>query len=157
MALTDKLTSIANAIREKTGKTEEMTLDQMATEIAGIETGGGGSMESGEFVGTASTYWNFTIPVSSKKTHLLVYPKSFADMWSQDTTNRERMLVAIDGVGHVQATPGNPKDNTAITNGASRWYFAGDIYNKIEFNDDSIKVTIHYSPFAIGEYYWFAW
>ena len=42
MALTDKLTAIANAIREKTGGTELLTLDQMPTEIAGIETGGGG-------------------------------------------------------------------------------------------------------------------
>lgn len=42
MALTDKLSNIADAIRGKTGKTEEMTLDQMATEINGIETGGGG-------------------------------------------------------------------------------------------------------------------
>lgn len=44
MALTDKLSSIADAIRGKTGKAEEMTLDQMATEIAGIETGGGGGI-----------------------------------------------------------------------------------------------------------------
>ena len=41
MALTNKLTAIADAIRGKTGKTEEMTLDQMATEIAGIVAGGG--------------------------------------------------------------------------------------------------------------------
>ena len=40
MALTDKLTAIANAIRAKTGKTGTLTLDQMPTEIAGI-TGGG--------------------------------------------------------------------------------------------------------------------
>lgn len=40
MALIDKLTAIADAIRGKTGKTEEMTLDQMATEIAVIEVGG---------------------------------------------------------------------------------------------------------------------
>jgi hypothetical protein len=42
MALTDKLTAIADAIRGKTGKTEAMTLEGMATEIAGMETGGGG-------------------------------------------------------------------------------------------------------------------
>ena len=41
MALTDKLSAIANAIRSKTGGTDALTLDQMATEIAGIETGGG--------------------------------------------------------------------------------------------------------------------
>lgn len=39
MALTDKLTAIADAIREKTGKTDELTLDQMAVEIADIQTG----------------------------------------------------------------------------------------------------------------------
>ncbi len=41
MALTDKLSAIADAIRGKTGKSGELTLDQMAEEIAGIETGGG--------------------------------------------------------------------------------------------------------------------
>lgn len=39
MALTDKLTAIANAIRSKTGETEKMTLDQMPTKIGAIETG----------------------------------------------------------------------------------------------------------------------
>ena len=42
MALIDKLTAIANAIRNKTGKTDPMTLDQMPAEIEGIEAGGGG-------------------------------------------------------------------------------------------------------------------
>jgi hypothetical protein len=45
MALTDKLTAIADAIRGKTGKTDGLTLDQMAAEIAGIEAGGGGALE----------------------------------------------------------------------------------------------------------------
>ncbi len=40
MALTDKLTAIANAIRGKTGKADPLTLEQMATEIEGIEAGG---------------------------------------------------------------------------------------------------------------------
>lgn len=40
MALTDKLTAIADAIREKTGSTEKLALDGMATAIAGISTGG---------------------------------------------------------------------------------------------------------------------
>lgn len=41
MALTDKLTAIANAIRSKTGKTDSLTLEQMPGEIEGIEAGGG--------------------------------------------------------------------------------------------------------------------
>ena len=40
MALTEKLTSIADAIRTKTGSADKLTLDGMATAIAGIETGG---------------------------------------------------------------------------------------------------------------------
>jgi hypothetical protein len=42
MALTDKLTAIADAIRAKTGGTAALTLDQMPTEIANIQTGGSG-------------------------------------------------------------------------------------------------------------------
>lgn len=38
MALTDKLTAIADAIRTKTGKTNAMTLDEMASEISNIES-----------------------------------------------------------------------------------------------------------------------
>ena len=41
MALTDKLKAIADAIRSKTGNTDSMTLDQMATEVSNISTGGG--------------------------------------------------------------------------------------------------------------------
>lgn len=46
MALTNKLTAIANAIRSKTGKTGTMTLDQMPTEIESIRSVGvGGGLE----------------------------------------------------------------------------------------------------------------
>ena len=43
MALTNKLSAIGNAIREKTGGTDLLTLDQMATEISNIQ--GGGTVE----------------------------------------------------------------------------------------------------------------
>lgn len=42
MALTNKLTTIADAIREKTGDTALLTLDQMPVAILGITTGGSG-------------------------------------------------------------------------------------------------------------------
>lgn len=45
MALTDKFTAIANAIRNKTGETALLTLDEMPQEIQSIQTGGGGSSE----------------------------------------------------------------------------------------------------------------
>lgn len=45
MALTNKLTAIADAIRSKTGKSDVMTLDGMVTEIASI-TGGGSTTDN---------------------------------------------------------------------------------------------------------------
>ena len=56
MALTSKLTNIADAIREKTGSTDALTLDAMAEAIAGIESGGGASFPNG----TNWTQTNFT-------------------------------------------------------------------------------------------------
>lgn len=44
MALTNKLSAIGNAIREKTGSTDLLTLDQMPIEISNIQ-GGGGEVE----------------------------------------------------------------------------------------------------------------
>ena len=43
MALIDKITAIANAIRAKTGTTNTMTLDEMVTEISNISVGTGSS------------------------------------------------------------------------------------------------------------------
>jgi hypothetical protein len=57
MALTDKLSAIADAIRGKTGGTEKLTLAEMPLAIAGIEAGGGGGLayDMGEFVLDADT------------------------------------------------------------------------------------------------------
>ena len=73
MALTNKLTAIADAIRGKTGKTAQMTLDQMATEIAGIETGGGGSaIYSGEFT-PAENLTTISIDIPGNYTYFVIY------------------------------------------------------------------------------------
>ena len=80
MALTDKLSAIADAIRGKTGKTEEMTLDQMATEIAGITGGGGDGLpyDMGEFVLDADTVTGANIKVS----HSLGAVPEFICVWT---------------------------------------------------------------------------
>ena len=65
MALTDKLSAIADAIRDKTGKTDGLTLDQMPNEISNIQSGGGGggdrTMEDGLVARTLTEYINNTV------------------------------------------------------------------------------------------------
>lgn len=75
MALTDKLTAIADAIRGKTGGTEEMTLDAMVSAIKGIEAGGGGlpagitEIKSGSWTqATNDSSGSFTIPHGCSRT-----------------------------------------------------------------------------------------
>ncbi len=60
MGLIDKLVSIADSVRAKTGGTDPLTLDEMATAIDGIETGGGGdtTIEDGLITGTLPEYTN---------------------------------------------------------------------------------------------------
>lgn len=61
---TSKLTAIGNAIRSKTGSSSEMTLDQMATAITNIPSGGGSEPNVNQGVifidydGSYVDYWN---------------------------------------------------------------------------------------------------
>lgn len=66
MALTDKLSAIGDAIREKTGGTELLTLDQMPAEIANIQSGGGGSVEIEPIVLSGDCSYACSGPLSSR-------------------------------------------------------------------------------------------
>lgn len=59
--LTDKLTNIANAIRQKGGTTEKLTLDAMPTAISALSTGGGGVEIPDELfvIGGDCSYWDY--------------------------------------------------------------------------------------------------
>ena len=58
MALIEKLTAIADAIRGKTGKEDKLTLEQMVTEIEGIEVGGNTEMEDSLVARNSTEYVN---------------------------------------------------------------------------------------------------
>ena len=59
--LTDKLTNIANAIRQKGGTTEKLTLDAMPTAISALSTGGGGVEIPDEIfvISGDCSYWDY--------------------------------------------------------------------------------------------------
>lgn len=63
--LTDKLTNIADAIREKTGGTDALTLDGMVEAIAGIQAGGGEDLLVAKISGTLTEYSNSEVTTIS--------------------------------------------------------------------------------------------
>ena len=71
MSVNEKMTAIANAIREKTGGTDLLTLDGMAELIASIEAGGGGGdiwggkYTTGSFVLAEETTSAYTIATNT--------------------------------------------------------------------------------------------
>ena len=77
MALIEKLNAIGEAIRSKTGKTDKMTLEQMPTEIANIEGGGGITLDDiaskaieGDVVLNVTSIGSYTFHGCSKITSL---------------------------------------------------------------------------------------
>ena len=56
----ERLTSIANAIRGKTGKEDSLTLEQMVTEIEGIEAGGIPENARLYYVGSANSEFSMS-------------------------------------------------------------------------------------------------
>lgn len=59
MALINKLNAIGDAIREKTGKTELLTLDEMPVEIKSIQGGDGGEPVTGDISYLFDCYYTF--------------------------------------------------------------------------------------------------
>ena len=82
MEVTNKLSAIGDAIREKTGKSELLTLDAMPGEIASIETGGGGSVEVEPIVLTGACNYACAGAIASKYIELFGSTVSTKDIFN---------------------------------------------------------------------------
>ena len=85
MALTDKLTAIADAIRSKGGTTDQLTLAGMVDAINAIQTGGGGTglaYDMGEFVFDADTVSNANSLIKEPIPHNLGDTPDFILVWT---------------------------------------------------------------------------
>ena len=87
MALTNKLTAIADAIREKTETTDLLKLDDMPTAISNIEAGGG--KYAPRYVYQAITFQNYTGSELDHETQML------------DTTNFKDMANMFNGCSNL--------------------------------------------------------
>lgn len=99
MALTDRLTSIADAIRAKSGKTEKLSLAQMPVEIANIQTG---------------VELNFTVVGG------ITRPNSAPDTltWDGNIENRTSFRLEEDGMTLVLVSNATPT-STELANGGT--------------------------------------
>lgn len=109
MALTDKLTTIANAIRSKTGKADAMTLDQMATEIESISAGGGSTEE---WIGDGNTHIWITLAEGRTSPMLGVCPNGtvtvdWGDGTTPDTLTGTSTSMVVWTPTHEYAAPGD--------------------------------------------------
>lgn len=107
MALTNKLTNIANAIRSKTGGTSQLTLEQMVTAINSIETGGGGLAYADELYSDdalAITYTSTsagTAKTISNITNLKYYPFIAVVIENTDSTaSASKFLRSVTIIGN---------------------------------------------------------
>lgn len=107
MALTDKLTAIGDAIRDKTGSTDLLTLDAMPTAISGITTGGGDLPEEAYTITGDCSYrfanngWNWFI-------------KNYKnEVVSSDITNAECMFYKCTELTEIPFDI-NIKENTDV-------------------------------------------
>lgn len=86
MSVHSKMTAIADAIRGKTGGTNPLTLDQMATAIAGIQTGGGGDEIYIALINGTLTDYSLPSGVNSVRAYLFAGSKNLktADLSALD-------------------------------------------------------------------------
>lgn len=90
MALTDKLSSIGDAIRAKTGKTEKLSLEQMPDEIRSIETG-----EKVEQYLETETYSSINLVKATLHGYIIPYANMFSGQKYLQTVNFEGIETSI--------------------------------------------------------------
>ena len=119
MALTNKLSAIGDAIREKTGKADKLTLDQMPLEIASIVSGGGSdggasgisAISMGEITYSGrQTIMTIEHGLGVKPDAIFVYVPGFTF-----PTNGEVNLLGFLWVGYPYHTNSGARESSAVS------------------------------------------
>lgn len=136
------------ALRDKadavTGESSATLAGAVDALIAGFGAGGGGagggSMESGEIIGASQS--KNVIPVSSKKTHILMYSKIIEN--PEENTGRISYLVCVEG-----------KFRWERRCAENSYFYANS--DSVTFEDTAITLALSGVPFNATDFYWFAW
>lgn len=165
MALTEKLTSIADAIRSKTGSADKLTLDGMATAIASIGTGGS-AMYSGSFT-PADNVLEVDINIGGTYTHFVCYALAYGETLGNGV--KAAHTVYFDNLNHVGGFIGTNNGGTAHIAGAMAYnagksrYETNTVGCYVALTDEAVKLTgigggAGFGYFIGGiTYQWYAW
>ena len=118
-------------------------VDGFSKVLANVAVSGGSGVETGELTTTTSNYYSFTIPVSSKKSHIVIYPKVFED--EAHNSGRISYWLVVEGYAQIE-----------IRKGGGIYMRAADDINTA-FTDTSIQFNGGKAPYNVGEYWWYAW
>ena len=171
MALTDKLTAIADAVRAKTGGTELLTLDAIASAISGIQNSDSPetNIGFGYFIGDGTSRIQLSIPPES--TNVLIWYENLVDCVLRSEKFDLQDLIAAEITQEMFRTIsvyGNDKTNSKVVSGHLNAYAC-------EYSYMNHEITFQNGTFTIGninnsshtsspkktangkKYYWFAW
>lgn len=143
MALTDKLSAIADAIREKTKTTEKMTLDRMPELISSITGGGGAAAEYINFYDYDGTLLHqYPLSVFEDMAALPMHPNSRKDCecvgWNYDLETIKAMK------SHVNvAAIYNQKDREVETHTPGEPVYVDGTKLYMHF-DYELKITLYF-------------
>ena len=109
------LTGIADVIREKTGSVESMTPAQMATEIASIETDGGGgvTITDGVVVNELKTVSNQYIGLVPKS--ITLYTNGLVPAFALGATRTDNRFYWLETITHIPNAPITYVDTRAFS------------------------------------------
>lgn len=109
MALTDKLSAIGDAIREKGGTTELLTLDEMPVAIGAIETGGGGDIPEEAFLITGDCQYRFAYNGWDW------FIENYGDkITTKDITNASNMFYGVNTIEEIPFTLNFKQSSTPV-------------------------------------------
>ena len=143
MALTEKLTAIADAIREKTNTTEKITLAKMPEMISSITGGGGAATEYVNFYDyDGSLLHQYPLPIFEKMAALPMHPNSRTDCecvgWNYDLETIKAMK------SHVNvAAIYNQKDEEVETHTPGEPVYVDGTKLYMHF-DYELKITLYF-------------
>lgn len=152
MALTDKLTAIADAVRAKNGGTELLTLDEMAVEISGI-SGGNVLIIGNENLHDSSKYtadkyltpsgvedaysgWRITdyIPIKANTLYAIISSPNISCILGQYSGlyDSDKTFVSNLGIGGFSCTPNGFVAFLTSQNGYIRFSSSNEIIAKLK-------------------------